>query len=63
VKDFSKVARPLTQLTKKGEKFVWMEDWDAVFAELKHRLTIVQVLTIPDQSGDRGKTTHKKCMF
>jgi len=63
VKDFSKVARPLTQLTKKGEKFVWMEDWDAVFAELKHRLTIVQVLTIPDQSGDRGKTMHKKCMF
>ena len=29
-----------------------MEDYDAAFAELKHRLITAPVLTIPDQSGD-----------
>ena len=26
VKFFSKIARPLTQLAKKGEKFIWTEE-------------------------------------
>ena len=52
MKDFSKIAKPLTQLTKKGAEFIWTEECEASFLELKHRLTTAPVLTIPDQSGD-----------
>jgi len=52
VKAFSKIAKPLTQFTKKGENFVWTEECEAAFLELKHRLTTTPVLTIPNQSGD-----------
>jgi len=51
VKDFSKIAKPLTRLTKKGENFVWIEEGKAAFSELKHKLTTAPVLTIPGQSG------------
>jgi len=51
VKDFSKIAKPFTWLTKKGEKYVWTENCEAAFSELKHRLTTTPILTVPDQSG------------
>ena len=51
VKDFSKIAKPLTQLTKKGQNFVWTEECEGAFSELKHRLTTTPILTIPNQSG------------
>jgi len=51
VKDFSKIAKPLTQLTKKEENFVWTEECEAAFSVLKHRLTTAPVLTILDQLG------------
>ena len=50
VKEFSKIAKPLTQLIKKGENF-WTEECEAAFSELKHRLTAAPVLAIPNQSG------------
>ncbi|CAH9107428.1 unnamed protein product, partial [Cuscuta europaea] len=52
VKDFSKIARPLTNLTKKTTKFYWDEDCEAAFQELKKRLTTAPVLTLP--SGTEG---------
>ncbi|CAH9114854.1 unnamed protein product [Cuscuta epithymum] len=52
VKDFSKIARPLTNLTKKTTKFQWNEDCEAAFQELKKRLTTAPVLTLP--SGTEG---------
>ena len=48
VKDFSKIAKPLTQLTRKGGKFIWTEDCEVAFSEVKHRLTTTPVLTIPN---------------
>ena len=51
MKDFSKIAKPLTQLTKKGANFVWIEECAAAFLELKHRLMIAPVLTVLDQSS------------
>jgi len=38
-------------LTKKRENFVWTEDCEAAFSELKHRLMTAPVHTIPDQSS------------
>ncbi|XP_074292018.1 uncharacterized protein LOC141618851 [Silene latifolia] len=39
VKDFSKLARPMTQLLKKESKFLWSEACEKAFQELKKRLT------------------------
>src|SRR3954463_12396373 len=39
VRDFSKLAAPLTRLTRKGTPFTWSEDCEASFLELKTRLT------------------------
>ncbi|XP_028088559.1 uncharacterized protein LOC114289104 [Camellia sinensis] len=47
VKDFSKIAVPLTQLTRKGEPFEWTDQRESAFQELKTRLTIAPILTIP----------------
>ncbi|CAH9119792.1 unnamed protein product [Cuscuta europaea] len=52
VKDFSKVARPLTNLTKKTTKFLWSSECEEAFQELKQRLTTAPVLTLP--SGTEG---------
>ncbi|XP_056695508.1 uncharacterized protein [Spinacia oleracea] len=48
VKDFSKVARPMTNLMKKETKFVWTEDCEHAFQSLKERLTTTPILTLPD---------------
>ncbi|XP_028110422.1 uncharacterized protein LOC114308926 [Camellia sinensis] len=52
VRDFSKIVVPLTQLTRKREPFEWMDQRESVFQELKTRLTIAPILTIP--SGTEG---------
>ena len=51
MKDFSKITKPLILLTKKGENFVWTEECEVTFSELKLRLTTAPVLAILDQSG------------
>jgi hypothetical protein len=38
VKDFSKIVKPLFNLTKKEKKFMWEEGTEAAFQELKNRL-------------------------
>ncbi|CAH9124286.1 unnamed protein product [Cuscuta epithymum] len=52
VKDFSKIAKPLTNLTKKTTKFIWDEECKKAFQELKQRLTTAPILTLP--SGTEG---------
>ena len=52
LKDFSKIATPLTQLTKKNHKFEWSDACERSFQELKQRLVSAPVLTIPDGSGN-----------
>lgn len=44
---FFRLFRPLTALTKKNEKFVWSDKCKTSFLELKNRLTIALVLTLP----------------
>ena len=47
VEGFSRIAAPLTQLTHKNAKFVWTEECEKSFQELKERLVTASVLTIP----------------
>ncbi|CAA0820115.1 Uncharacterized mitochondrial protein AtMg00860, partial [Striga hermonthica] len=50
IKGFSKIALPLSQLTRKSVKFEWTDRCESSFQELKRRLTTAPVLTIPDPS-------------
>nr|GFB98016.1 reverse transcriptase [Tanacetum cinerariifolium] len=51
VEGFSSLALPLTKLMRKGEKFVWNEEREKSFEELKQRLVSAPVLTLPSSSG------------
>jgi hypothetical protein len=46
--NFSKIAKPITELLKKGNKYVWNEDCDEAFFTLKKLLTTSPVLGQPD---------------
>src|SRR3954463_13398707 len=48
VENFSKVAKPLTELLKKDKKFEWTPKCEESFQELKIRLTSAPVLAPPD---------------
>ncbi|KAL4022712.1 hypothetical protein IC575_016456 [Cucumis melo] len=50
VEDFSRIASPLTQLTRKGTSFVWSPTCESSFQELKRKLVTAPVLTVPDES-------------
>src|SRR6187401_58385 len=52
VENFSKVAKPLTELLKKDKKFEWTPQCESSFLELKRRLTSAPVLVPPDFSKD-----------
>jgi len=47
IEGFSKLARPLTQLTCKGKAFVWDVQCENSFNELNKRLTTALVLILP----------------
>ncbi|XP_057499379.1 uncharacterized protein LOC130783656 [Actinidia eriantha] len=47
VSDFSRLAMPMTRLTRKGIKFAWDEAYERAFQQLKTRLTTAPVLVIP----------------
>jgi hypothetical protein len=48
IMNFSKIAKPITELLKKGNKYVWSEDCDEAFKHLKKLLTTSPVLAQPD---------------
>ncbi|KAL0556455.1 hypothetical protein IC582_004969 [Cucumis melo] len=51
VENFSRIATPLTQLTRKGAPFVWSKACEDSFQKLKQKLGTAPVLTVPDDSG------------
>ena len=51
VEGFSKLAMPMTHMTKKREKFLWTLECELVFHTLKEKLTTAPVLIIPN-SGE-----------
>ncbi|KAL5570732.1 hypothetical protein UlMin_020329 [Ulmus minor] len=56
VEGFSKIASPLTQLTRKNVKFQWFDERERSFQELKKRLITAPILTIPD--GNEGMVVY-----
>jgi hypothetical protein len=48
IKDFSKIAKPMTRLLEKNNDFNWTEECQANFEELKKRLTSALVLILPN---------------
>ncbi|KAL0434120.1 UNVERIFIED_CONTAM: Retrovirus-related Pol polyprotein from transposon [Sesamum latifolium] len=56
VKDFSVVAKPLTNLLKKNTPFNWNDRCAQSFEELKRRLTSAPILALP--SGDGGYVVY-----
>ncbi|WVZ80300.1 hypothetical protein U9M48_027790 [Paspalum notatum var. saurae] len=48
IESFSRIAKPMTSLLEKGVPFNWTKERQAAFDELKKRLTIAPVLTLPD---------------
>ncbi|TYK06356.1 reverse transcriptase [Cucumis melo var. makuwa] len=47
VEDFSRLASPLTALTRKNAKFEWSDKCEQSFQELKKRLVTAPILTLP----------------
>ena len=48
VEGFSKIAAPLTKLTRKDIKYDWVDAFQKSFDELKGRLTSAPVLALPN---------------
>lgn len=57
VKDFSTIAAPINELTKKEVPFKWGEAQEKAFEELKIKLTTTPLLVLPDF----GKTFEIEC--
>jgi hypothetical protein len=50
IPNFSRIAKPMTELLKKGVKFVWSEACEKAFHTLRKHLTSAPVLVQPDNS-------------
>jgi hypothetical protein len=50
IPDFSRIAKPMTELLKKGVKFVWSEACEKAFHTLRQHLTSAPVLIQLDNS-------------
>jgi hypothetical protein len=48
IKDFSKIAKPMTKLLEKNKAFEWTTECQASFEELRKHLTSAPVLVLPD---------------
>nr|GEV81231.1 putative reverse transcriptase domain-containing protein [Tanacetum cinerariifolium] len=52
IKDFSKIAKSLTELTQKNKKYIWGEDQETAFQLLKQKLYEASILTLPEGNDD-----------
>ncbi|XP_051211289.1 uncharacterized mitochondrial protein AtMg00860-like [Lolium perenne] len=48
IENFSKIAKPMTELLKKDKKFIWANKCEASFQELKQHLVSTPVLCLSD---------------
>jgi hypothetical protein len=52
IENFSRIAKPMTELLKSNTPYVWSDKCEASFQELKTRLITTPVLTLSDASKD-----------
>ena len=52
IQNFSKIALPLTKLTRKEEKYVWTDAQDMAFQTLKLKLSQAPILVLPEGVED-----------
>ncbi|GJU48357.1 putative reverse transcriptase domain-containing protein [Tanacetum coccineum] len=52
IKDFPKIAKPLTELTQKNKKYIWGEDQESAFQLLKQKLCEAPILALPEGNDD-----------
>jgi hypothetical protein len=50
IPDFSRIAKPMTELLKKGVKFEWSQNCEDAFHALRQHLTTAPVLAQPDNT-------------
>ena len=50
IPDFSRISKPMTELLKKGVKFIWDDKCEEAFQTLKARLTTAPVLATPNST-------------
>ncbi|GKE43097.1 putative reverse transcriptase domain-containing protein, partial [Tanacetum coccineum] len=48
IKDFSKIAKSLTELTQKNKKYIWGKDQETAFQLLKQKLCKATILALPE---------------
>ncbi|GKG19808.1 putative reverse transcriptase domain-containing protein [Tanacetum coccineum] len=52
IKDFSKIAKYLTELTQKNKKYIWGEDQESDFQLLKQKPCEAPILALPEGNDD-----------
>ncbi|GJV33683.1 putative reverse transcriptase domain-containing protein [Tanacetum coccineum] len=52
IANFSKIAKPLTSLTQKNQKYVWGVEQEEAFQTLKNNLCEAPILSLPDRVED-----------
>ncbi|GJT07285.1 putative reverse transcriptase domain-containing protein [Tanacetum coccineum] len=52
IANFSKIAKPLTSLTQKNQKYVWGVEQEEAFHTLKNNLCDAPILSLPDGVED-----------
>ncbi|GKE33831.1 putative reverse transcriptase domain-containing protein [Tanacetum coccineum] len=52
IKDFSKIAKSLTELTQKNNKYIWGKDQEMAFQLLKQKLCEASILALPEENDD-----------
>jgi hypothetical protein len=52
IEGFSKLSGPLTVLTRKNAHFVWIDECEQCFQELKRRLVTTPLLALPIEFGN-----------
>ncbi|GJY98674.1 putative reverse transcriptase domain-containing protein [Tanacetum coccineum] len=52
IKGFSKIVKPLTELTQKNKKYIWRENQESAFQLLKQKLCEAPILALPEGNND-----------
>ena len=63
VKDFSRIARPMTSLMKKEKKFEWFNEYEQAFVTLKERILDAHTSKFSVHPGGDKMYQDLKLMF